>query len=518
MKMRLYYNTTTVAAAIAVIVVSTATLSYLSYRYTVGRENLVETSLVQSNMKLATQTIDRIEQKIIDNDRMLSEMVNVDEPSKWPEQVEAIKLADLNVENVFFLRLDSNTPIYPPYSDRSRGSLGAFRASFRFPELNLDQLVPDQTHHLHKERVHNYFFASYVLKQDHKGEKYLVCFQMNVDKLINQLDKYLRPLQADFYVSVVDFDNNGVYSQPLSKASKYYYETRFPSTLYKWILQVVPRNYTEIEQDVTKQRRTNLFFIILSMFLTLLSLAVISLAARREQQLRTLKEDFIANVSHELKTPISLIRMFSEMLVSGRVKSDGARDEYHQVIFSESDRMSRLVNNLLDFANLERGAGKQGFERVNIVGLLSKEIEAYRYQVQKEGFQMTVDVEPVPETYADPNAVTMAFFNLLDNSVKYSGERKFIEVKIRQTDGFIDLSVRDAGLGIEAAEREKIFDKFYRGTNATARRIRGSGIGLSLTKNVAEMHGGDVLVQSEPGKGSTFTLRIPVVSAPEQVP
>jgi two-component system, OmpR family, phosphate regulon sensor histidine kinase PhoR len=518
MKMRLYYNTTTVAVAIAVIVISTATLSYLSYRYTVGRENLVETSLVQSNMKLATQTIDRIEQKIIDNDRVLSEMVNVDEPSKWPEQVEAIKLADLNVEQVYFLRLDSNIPVYPPYSDRIKASLAAFRASFRLPELNLEQLAPDQTHHLHQERVHNYFFASYVLKQDRKGEKYLICFQMNVDKLINQLDKYLRPLQADFYVSVVDFDNNGVYSQPLSKASKYYYETRFPSTLYKWILQVVPRNYTEIEQDVTKQLRTNLFFIILSMFLTLLSLAVISLAAHREQQLRKLKEDFIANVSHELKTPISLIRMFSEMLVTGRVKSGEARDEYHQVIFNESDRMSRLVNNLLDFANLERGSGKRGFERVDIAGLLSKEMEAYRYQVQKEGFQMTVDVEPVPETYADPNAVTMAFFNLLDNSVKYSGDRKFIGVKIRQTNGFIDLSVQDAGLGIDAAEQGKIFDKFYRGTNATSRKIRGSGIGLSLTKNVAEMHGGDVLVQSEPGKGSTFTLRIPVVPAPEDSP
>jgi two-component system, OmpR family, phosphate regulon sensor histidine kinase PhoR len=518
MKMRLYYNTTAVAAAIAVIVISTATLSYLSYRYTVGRENLVETSLVQSNMKLATQTIDRIEQKIIDNDRILSDMVSVDEPSKWPEQVEAIKLADLNVEQVYFLRLDSNAPIYPPYSDSIKASLAAFRASFRFPELNLDQLALDQTHHLHKERVHNYFFASYVLKQDRKGEKYLVCFQMNVDKLINQLDKYLRPLQADFYVSVVDFDNNGVYSQPLSKASKYYYETRFPSTLYKWILQVVPRNYTEIEQDVTKQRRTNLFFIILSMFLTLLSLAVISLAAHREQQLRRLKEDFIANVSHELKTPISLIRMFSEMLVTGRVKSGEARDEYHQVIFNESDRMSRLVNNLLDFANLERGAGKRGFEKVDLAGLLSKEMEAYRYQVQKEGFQMIVDVEPVPETYADPNAVTMAFFNLLDNSVKYSGDRKFIEVKIRQTNGFINLSVQDSGLGIEAAEQGKIFDKFYRGGNAAARKIRGSGIGLSLTKNVAEMHGGDVLVQSEPGKGSTFTLRIPVVTAPQDSP
>jgi two-component system phosphate regulon sensor histidine kinase PhoR len=366
-------------------------------------------------------------------------------------------------------------------------------------------------HHLHQERANNYFFASYALRQDRKEERYLVCYQMNVDKLISLLDRYLRPLQADFYISIVDYDDNGIYLQPLSKSGKYYYETRFPSTLYKWILQVIPRNYSEIERDAVNQRRTNLFFIIVSMFLTFLSLAVISLAARREQQLRKLKEDFIANVSHELKTPISLIKMFSEILVTGRVKSDETRRQYHGIIFSESDRMSRLVSNLLDFANLERDGGKKNFERVDIAALVSRELEAYRYQVQKEGFRLLAEVKPVPETMADANAVTMAFFNLLDNSVKYSGDQKQIEVMVGQENGYIHLSVRDLGLGIPPAEQEKIFEKFYRGANAVSRKIRGSGIGLSLTKSVAEMHGGDVRVESQPGQGSTFTLRIPIV-------
>ncbi len=511
---RAHYNTTLVVAAIAVIVISTATLSYLSYRYTVGRENLVETSFVQSIIKLSTQTVDRIEQKIIDNDRVLSDMVDVNEPSGWPEQVEAIRKADLNVEQVYFLRLGNNFPLYPPYSDEIRHAWSAFRSNFKLSEVNLDQLGPDQTHHLHKERAQGYFFASYVLKEDRRGEKYLVCFQMNMDRLIDLLNRYLRDLQADFYVSVVDFDNQGVYNQPVSKEGKYYYELRFPSTLYKWILQVVPRNYGEIERDVTNLRRTNLFFIIMSTFLTFLSLAVISLAARREQQLRKLKEDFISNVSHELKTPISLIRMFSEILVTGRVKSDETRREYDAIIFNESDRMSRLVNNLLDFANLERDGRHKNFQKVDIADLVTRELEAYRYQVQKEGFQLLADVEPVPETYADANAVTMAFFNLLENSVKYSGDTKLINVKVKKTDGFIDLSVQDCGLGIPESELEKIFDKFYRGRSALANNIRGSGIGLSLTKNVAEMHGGDVMVRSEPGKGSTFTLRIPIVPPP----
>ena len=109
----------------------------------------------------------------------------------------------------------------------------------------------------------------------------------------------------------------------------------------------------------------------------------------------------------------------------------------------------------------------------------------------------------------------MAFFNLLDNSVKYSGDQKQIEVRVRQTNGFVDLSVIDKGIGIAASEQQKIFDKFYRGSGPSIRRIRGSGIGLAITKHVAEMHGGEVLVESEPGKGSTFTLRIPIRNAPE---
>jgi len=173
--------------------------------------------------------------------------------------------------------------------------------------------------------------------------------------------------------------------------------------------------------------------------------------------------------------------------------------------------MSRLVSNLLDFASLERDGGKKNFERVDIAALVSRELEAYRYQVQKEGFRLLAEVKPVPETMADANAVTMAFFNLLDNSVKYSGDQKQIEVMVGQEDGYIHLSVRDLGLGIPPAEQEKIFEKFYRGANAVSRKIRGSGIGLSLTKSVAEMHGGDVRVESQPGQGSTFTLRIPIV-------
>ncbi len=509
------FNTTVVMVAIGVIIVSTGILSLVSYHYTVGRENLAETTLRQNNIKLATQYVDRIEQKIIDNDLVLSDMVDINEPSKWPAFVDAVKKADLNVDQVYFLRPDDTYPLYPPYSYEIRNSWGAFRSSFKIKEIDIERLAVNQPHHLHKERPDNYFFASYLLKEDRKGQKVLVCFQMNFEKIVALLDRYLRDLQSNFYISIVDFENNGVYNQPISRSSKYYYETRFPSTLYKWILQTVPRNYTEIEKDVRNQRRTNLFLIIISMSLIFLSLAIIHVAGRRERQLRKLKEDFISNVSHELKTPLSLIGMFSEILKTGRVRNEEAKLEYYSIIHSECDRMSHLISNLLDFASFERGERAKNFETINLAQLVTKELEAYRYQAQKEGFQVTADVHSdIPDTLADPTAISMAFLNLLDNSVKYSGDQKQIRVGVQQSDDHIDLSVADQGPGIPPEEQQKIFEKFYRGSAAAIKKTRGSGIGLSITKHVAEMHGGEVLVASEVGKGSTFTLRIPIRRAP----
>jgi two-component system, OmpR family, phosphate regulon sensor histidine kinase PhoR len=512
MKTPSIHNPLAIFIAIGLIVISTAALSFLSYRYTVGGENLVKTSLVQSNTKLAFHYVDRIEQRILDNDRILCEMIEVNEPSKWPSMVEAIKKADLNVDQIYFLRPNSPVPLYPPYSYDIRNQWKAFQSSFAIKELDLDHLALEQPHHLHKEqRPGNFFFATFILKETRKGERILVCFQMSFDSIMTLVDNYLRDLQNNYYVSIVDFENKGIYGQPISRTSEYFIEARFQSTLYKWFLHILPRKYIEIEQDVRNRRRTNLFFIILSLSLIFISLAIIYVAWQRDRQLRQLKEDFISNVSHELKTPLSLIRMFSEILVTGRVKDDDKKLDYFRIIHNESDRMSRLINNLLDFANLGRGKNSGYFERTNIAQIVIKSLEAYRHEIQKDGFQLNLEARPdIPDSFADPNAITMAFINLLDNSVKYSGDHKQIDVRVERTNGFVDLIVIDKGIGIPASEQQKIFDKFYRGSEPSVRRIRGSGIGLAITKHVAEMHGGKVLVESEPGKGSTFTLRIPI--------
>jgi signal transduction histidine kinase len=522
MKAPFIHNQLVIFIAIGLIVILTVALSFLNYHYTVGGEILVKISKIQ-NTTQARISVDRIEQKIMDNDRILSEMVDadVDEPSKWPSLAENIRKADLNVDQVYFLQTNGNILYpHPPFSHDIRNQWRAFQSSFVVKELDIEHLAFNQPHHLHKEGSGNFFFATFIKKETHlkkihlkdaSKDPILICFQMSFDSIMDMLDTYLRGLQNDYYVSIVDFENKGIYGQPISRSSEYFVEARFQSTLYKWLLHMLPRKYLEIEQVNRNRWRTNLFFIILSMSLIFISLAIIYVAWQRDRQLRQLKEDFIGNVSHELKTPLSLIRMFSEILVTGRIKDENKKLDYFRIIHNESDRMSRLINNLLDFANLGRGVHSEHFEKINIAQLVVKALEAYRYEIQKDGFQVNLETHPdIPDSFADPNAITMAFLNLLDNSVKHSGDQKQIDVRVERTNGFVDLTVIDKGIGIPASEQQKIFDKFYRGSAPSVRRIRGSGIGLAITKHVAEMHGGKVMVESEPGKGSTFTLRIPI--------
>jgi two-component system, OmpR family, phosphate regulon sensor histidine kinase PhoR len=527
MRVHFSFNTAAVAVAIVVIIVSTATLSFLGYTYTLGRTSVADEIQNRTNTVLTKQTVDVIENKIIVNDNILNEIIDVNDPAKWDAQAAAIKKnTDLNVEQVYILKVTpdlkrgNNLPAYPQYTYAIRNSWGAFRTHFNTKDLNWDNLAHNLNvvHHLHKEKQTNYFFASYVLKEDLKGNQFLLCFQMSWDAILNLLQKNLSDLQLSYFISIVDYDGNPVYQPPISRSVKYFSEAHFPSTFYKWMLYAVPRNYSELEREVRNQRRTILFIIILSVSLIFFSLAIIYAAGWRERQLRQLKEDFISNVSHELKTPLSLIRMFSEILVTGRIKSEEAKREYYKVIYNESDRMGRLVHNLLDFASLERDKTRKYFEKTEIAKLIEKALDAYRYELQKEGFQLVAEIDgSIPETMADPNAISMAFFNLLDNSMKYSGEQKEIGVRVSRDGDTIAISVSDKGVGIPPSEQQKIFEKFYRGSGTHVKNTRGSGIGLAITKQVAEMHGGEVNVDSEPGKGSTFRLVIPIRKPEEMI-
>jgi signal transduction histidine kinase len=232
---------------------------------------------------------------------------------------------------------------------------------------------------------------------------------------------------------------------------------------------------------------------------------------RRELHLARLKSDFVANVSHELKTPLALIRLFAETLELGRVPSEEKAHQYYRVINKESHRLTQLINNILDFSRIEAGRKEYRFAPTDVARVVRDVIESYRFQIEQQGFELKVDVaDDLPQVPADAEALGQAVINLVNNAIKYSRESRTIHIQVRREGPRILVSVTDRGIGIPRGEQKKIFDKFYRGEDSLVHETKGSGLGLALVRHIMEAHSGSVDVESTAGKGSTFTLSLPV--------
>ena len=234
---------------------------------------------------------------------------------------------------------------------------------------------------------------------------------------------------------------------------------------------------------------------------------------RREAEMAQLKADFVANVSHDLKTPLSVIRMFGETLEMGRITGEAERQEYFRVITREAERLARLIDNVLDFSRIE--SGRRRYDRVPapVEPLVRDTLDAFAYPLAQQGFKVEVRVAAdVPDVAMDADALGQALANLIDNAIKYSGHDRALIVEARVDGGELALVVADRGIGIPAAEQTRIFEKFYRVGRSDTQGRRGSGVGLALVRHVAEAHGGRVTVESAPGEGSRFTLWLPLAA------
>jgi signal transduction histidine kinase len=232
---------------------------------------------------------------------------------------------------------------------------------------------------------------------------------------------------------------------------------------------------------------------------------------RREIHLSRLKGDFVANVSHELKTPLALIRLFAETLELGRVASEEKARTYYRVINKESQRLTQLINNILDFSRIEAGRKEYRFAPTSVAAVVREVVDAYRYPIEQLGFALEVETaDDVPEIPMDKEAIARALLNLLNNAIKFSRDEKHVRVETRRDGERVRISVTDRGIGVAKAEQRKIFEKFYRAEDSLVHETKGSGLGLALVKHIAEAHGGGVELESVPGKGSVFTLVLPV--------
>jgi signal transduction histidine kinase len=231
----------------------------------------------------------------------------------------------------------------------------------------------------------------------------------------------------------------------------------------------------------------------------------------RELALAKLKSDFVSNVSHELRTPLALIRLYAETLELGRLSNPGKRQEYYEIIRKESERLTSLINNILDFSRIESGKKEYSFRETDVADLVRSTLESYRFEIEQNGFQFEQKIDSdLPQVCVDREAIARSLLNLVNNAVKYSATEKYLGVNLYRHNSDLNLEVIDHGIGIPAKEQPKIFEKFYRVCDPLVHDTKGSGLGLSLVRHIVQAHGGEVAVESEPGQGSKFIITLPV--------
>ena len=268
-----------------------------------------------------------------------------------------------------------------------------------------------------------------------------------------------------------------------------------------------------IPEIVSASTRPQLALMIVLALAMALGVFLVAGAAAREVRVAELKSNFVASVSHDLKTPLALIQLFAETLELGRVRTPERAQEYYRIINGESKKLTRLIENILDFSRMEAGLRPYRMEPADLSESVTKVLARMETQFSQGNFTVTPKIEAdLPRILADEGAAEQAIENLLANAMKYSGDAKHIEIEARRVNGHIVVSVTDHGIGISRREQGRIFRKFYRVQRELGGGPQGTGLGLAIVDHTMRGHGGFVRVESEPDHGSTFSLHFPIPS------
>lgn len=507
------------------VLLAVGVLAYFTLRTTLQLEKLRQQSVLEATLGLATEKADRLDKRIVEQDNVIVAITDPSDVASLSERwlptaqretptIRAILVLDEHMTVIAFASRAGG-----PWEDEE-----AFRRLLvrrMLGDMNLTRQPVEELRHLHREYGGQSYLVSYW-QRPLQGRRYLVVAWHDVGRIVREVLPSLyteaAASAAGRRVNVVDEEGRIIFGPPL-RGGEFQVGVRFPTTLYNWRLQVSPTAAEELTSRVKNRRLLELAMVVLSSIVIVAGVATILLAAERERRISALKSDFVANVSHELKTPLALIRMFGEILQSGRIASDQKRQEYLDIIVSESERLSALIENVLDFARVERGRAAYDFAIGNVGDAVARAVTVYRYRAEREGVELSLEVEPtLPSARIDARAIELATMNLIDNALKYARDGLRIVVAVRATRDGIAVTVQDHGPGIAPEDRVRIFERFVRGAQAApsthdggaARApVRGSGIGLALVKHIAESHGGRVWVEGGVGRGSTFTFTIP---------
>jgi len=281
----------------------------------------------------------------------------------------------------------------------------------------------------------------------------------------------------------------------------------FPGLHVQWS----DSRFSEVQQGLPKGLWTAALALVLG--IALFGGYLLLRDVNRDVRMAEVRSQFVASVSHELKTPLTAIRMFAETLALGRSRDQRMNSEYLETIVNESERLGRLVDNVLDFSKIEQGKRIYRLRPTRLEDVAGSAVRAMQFPLEQQGFQLHFSIQPdMPELKADPDAIQQAILNLLTNAMKYSGDAREIDLRLAARNGDAVIEVTDHGLGMEPEEQKHVFEKFYRAPSQESRVIAGTGLGLTLVAHIAKAHGGRVQVESSPGAGSTFSILIPITT------
>ena len=498
------------AVVLLITLVALGVVGHYSFRTAAQFERLGEKSIAEAGLWLARAKLKELEEEIIGADNRVFKAIDLSRPAELNNQWKD-KARELSPSVRAVAIIDENENVVALSTRTSRSGRRKFKRLLTqriIPDLKLSEQKTDRLRHLHRDYDGRSQLISYKAVR-HRGRRHYLTAHHDVGYLVREVfPKLFVSTSGKEILNVINQDNRRVFGDSLSTAGDYVVGHRFPTTLYTWRLQVAPITAPLLKAKGRSSRFNQAALISLCLVLILLAVTYSLYTAEQQRKLANLKSDFIANVSHELKTPLSVIRMFSEMLLTGRVPEPGKQREYMETIFGESERLSGLIQNVLDFAAFERGKPHYEMHDRDLYAVVERAVDTFRYRLDRSGGQVVLRREGTGSGQAriDEQSILLAILNLLDNAAKYASGSP-IEVTVDAHEKETRVSVRDRGPGIPASDLKRVFERFYRAEGRGA--TRGSGIGLSLVKQIATAHRGRAWAENPADGGARITIAVP---------
>ena len=284
----------------------------------------------------------------------------------------------------------------------------------------------------------------------------------------------------------------------------------------QFVVRAVPKDFSAFERRSLYKNLLYLATVLITVFSCILVLYFGHRTLQEQERLSKLRTDFLTNVTHELKTPLTAIRLHAETLERELTVADRSPSSSVETIIEETDRLSRLISDVLEFTRLENDKRPFDWEVVDLAAVIRESLQLFSQQLAEEGFEVSVDLpENLVLQKADQAALKQTAVNLINNGIKFSGERKYLKIRLDRMGQQARWEVEDRGVGIQPDEIPFIFEKFYRGSRLDP-AISGTGLGLALCKAFVEAHGGSIRVESTVGEGSKFILTLPIGEEPQE--